>query len=151
NEEFPQLRKYIAISTLFIPSVIIWTTGIMKEPICMFGLGTCFYTFNNILKKRHVIKSIIFFSLGSMILIFVKDYIFYIFLTGAVVWAYKSFIKYLSLLPRIVIKSIIYVAFVFILINFLFADNNFIETAFTRYFGQAEHLQTVMTTININY
>ena len=81
EEEFPHLRKPIAVTTLFIPSVLIWTTGILKEPLCMFGLGICFYTLNNILKRRNVIKNIISLLVGSLLLLIIKNYIFYAFIS----------------------------------------------------------------------
>ena len=152
NERYPHLRKYIAITTLFIPSVIIWTTGILKEPLCMFGLGLCFYTFNNILKNRRIIKSIILFLIGSFILLSIKDYIFYVFISAACVWSYKTFIGHItSSLIKLIIKGTLYLAFLTVLIYFIADDNNIIQAVFTNYFTKASNLQTVMTTINTDF
>jgi hypothetical protein len=152
NERYPHLKKYIAITTLFIPSVIIWTTGILKEPLCMFSLGLCFYTFNNILKNRRVIKSIILFLIGSFILLSVKDYIFYIFILSACVWSYKTFIGHItSSLIKLIIKGTIYLALIAVCIYFIADDNNIIQAAFTNYFTKASNLQTVMTNINTEF
>ena len=152
NEQYPTLRKYIAITTLFIPSVVIWTTGILKEPLCMFALGLCFYTFNNILHRRRIIKNIILFLFGAIILLSVKDYIFYFFIAAICIWSYKSFIGYLtSPFVKLMIRGIIYLTILIMIIYFFINDNNFIQVAFTNYFGKAENLQTVMTTINADY
>lgn len=152
NERYPHLRKYIAITTLFIPSVIIWTTGVIKEPLCMFALGLCFYTFNNILHRRRIIKNIILFLSGAIILLTIKDYIFYFFIVAACIWSYKSFIGYVSSpFFKLMIKGTIYLAILGMIIYFFIDDSNFIQVAFTNYFGKAENLQTVMTTINIDY
>lgn len=152
NERYPHLRKYIAITTLFIPSVIIWTTGILKEPLCMFGLGLCFYTFNNILKNRRIIKSIILFLIGSFILLSIKDYIFYVFISAACVWSYKTFIGHItSSRVKLIIKGLIYLTFLAGFIYFITDNNNIIQTAFTNYFTKASNLQTTMTTINRDF
>ena len=95
-EKFPHLKKYLAITTLFIPSIIVWTTGIHKEPLCMFGLGLCFYTFNNIIQRRNIFKNLILFLMGALILLVIKDYILYIFLVASCFWLYKSFINHLT-------------------------------------------------------
>lgn len=152
NEAFPHLRKYIAITTLFIPSIIVWTTGILKEPLCMFGLGLCFYTFNNILKGRGILKNTIFFLLGALILINIKDYILYIFLIAACFWSYKFFIgKINSFLIKIVIKGFIYLIFLIGIIYFFISENNQIQQTFTTYLIKAETLQSAMITINKDY
>jgi hypothetical protein len=152
NERYPHLRKYIAITTLFIPSVIIWTTGILKEPLCMFGLGLCFYTFHNILKNRKIVTSIILFLIGSFILLSIKDYIFYVFISTTCVWSYKTFIGQItSKLIKLIIKTTIYLAFLAVLIYFIADNNNIIQAAFINYFTKASNLQTVMTTINADF
>ncbi len=152
DEEFPHLRKYTVITTLFIPSVVIWTTGILKEPLCMFGLGLCFYTLNNILKGKKITKSVILFLLGALILVTIKDYIFYIFISAACVWGYNTFIGNInSSIIKLFIKGLIYLVFLIAIIYFFADDSNFIQVAFTNYFGKAENLQTVMTTINTEY
>ncbi|MDQ6756588.1 MAG: hypothetical protein M3004_06600 [Bacteroidota bacterium] len=152
NERYPHLQKYIAITTLFIPSVIIWTTGILKEPLCMFGLGICFYTFNNILNGRKIKRSIIYFATGALILLSVKNYIFYLFIAAACVWSYKSFVNHItSSFIKLIIKGTIYLLFLIAIIYFFADNNNIVQTSFTDYFTKAAHLQTVMTTINIDY
>ena len=152
DKKYPHLRKYIAFTTLFIPSVIIWTTGILKEPLCMFGLGLCFYSLNNILQARHMVKNVIVFSCGAFLLLAVKDYIFYFFMAAACIWSYKSFIGHLSSpFLKLMIKSFIYLVFLILVIYFFYEENNFVQTAFNNYFGKAENLQTVMTTINTDY
>lgn len=152
EEEFPQLRKAIAVSTLFIPSVIIWTTGILKEPLCMFALGLCFYSFHNILKGRNKKNNILYFILGSVILLILKDYIFYLFAVAAVVWSYKTFIGSINAtLLKLTIKIFIYVAFLSTIIYFLNTDSNYIQNFAAEYFKRIENLQTVMTTINADY
>ena len=152
NERYPHLRKYIAITTLFIPSLIIWTTGILKEPVCMFGLGLCFYTLNNILNGRRITSNLFLLVLGSFILLSVKDYIFYVFIASAVVWVYKAFIGHMaSRIGKLMIKGIIYMIFLAALIYFFIDDKNIIQEAFTAYFTKAQNLQTVMTAINTDF
>jgi hypothetical protein len=152
TERYPHLVKSIAITTLFIPSVIIWTTGIIKEPLCMFGLGLCFYTLNNILHGRRFIKSLILFLLGALLLVSVKDYIFYLFMTGAVVWIYKTFIGTITSSGiKLIIKGAVYLGLLILVIYALSGADTAVQVAYDSYVKKAENLQEVMTAINEDY
>jgi hypothetical protein len=85
--EFPKLAKQFSWSVLFIPSVVFWGSGIMKDSItfsatCFFVHG--FYWFFA-QKKR---KFIYFLSLivGSFLLLSIKPYILVALLPGSVLW-----------------------------------------------------------------
>jgi hypothetical protein len=80
---YPAYHKSIALGCLFAPSVLLWGTNILKDPICMYALALCVSSVFSITKKRLQLINIIEFSLGSIILFFIKDYILYIFLTSA--------------------------------------------------------------------
>lgn len=152
NEAYPHLRKYTAITTLFMPSIIVWSNTIMKEPLCMFALGLCFYAFNNILKGGRVTQNLVFVILGSLALLNIKDYIFYIFFAAACFWSYKSFInRIVSRFFRIAIKGFIYLCFLIGIIYFFTYEDNQIQQSFTNYFRKAENLQSLMVTINKDY
>ena len=152
NKYFPHLYKYTAIACLFIPSVIIWSTGILKEPLCMFGLGLCFYSFDNFLHKKGLFRNLFFFAAGTLILLVLKDYIFYAFLAAALVWSYRYFIVHLkNLLSKIVVKVIIYTGIIAFLLYFFTVTPNPIRESITDYLTKGENLQNVMTSINETY
>jgi len=85
--EFPHLFKKLTIPILFMPSVIFWGSGIMKDSVtfsatCLFVHG--FYWFF-IKKKRN------YFYLGSIILsafllLSIKPYILFALFPGSVLW-----------------------------------------------------------------
>ena len=71
---FPEYKKQLALLCLFLPSLWFWGNGILKDPVCLFGLGTIVYnifTFN-----IHWVKRLVFIALGSAILLYTKSYIF---------------------------------------------------------------------------
>ena len=145
NRYFPHLFKYTAIACLFIPSVIIWSSGVSKEPPCMFGLGLCFYAFDNILKRKNVIRSIIYFIIGSIAMLSLKDYIFYTFLLGAVVWTFRFFLLQIKIrLIRVAILLIILVSILSYFIN----SSNSLQQNFMEGLSKGEHLQEMMTSVN---
>lgn len=152
NETYPHLRKYIAITTLFIPTIIVWTNGILKEPICMFALGLCFYAVNDLFKGRHVVRNIFLFALSAVILFNIKAYLLFIFLVGFIFWLYKTMIRHVSsAFLRVTLKSLIYLAMIGFIIYFFVRENNFVQNAFTSYLKKAENLQSMMISINRDY
>lgn len=74
--EFPKQVFYVAIGCLFIPSTIIWGGGILKDPLCMFGVGLYLRGIMPIIYKKKIrIAHILLIALGSMLLIALKEYI----------------------------------------------------------------------------
>jgi hypothetical protein len=73
--DYSQLRNPILILiVLIIPSVLFWTSGVMKEPILVFGLGlfvSGLVNFRTALKAR----PLIFLASGTIILLLIKFYV----------------------------------------------------------------------------
>lgn len=73
---FPNLHKSLAIVTLFIPGVIFWSSGIMKDSLCMLFVGVIIYAIQNvfIFKKNKVFYSILAI-VGFIIITNLKAYV----------------------------------------------------------------------------
>lgn len=73
---FPSLHKQLAIAILFIPGVVFWSAGIMKDSICMLAVGLVVYAIQNIFLFNHKrIISIVTLVLSFYVLINLKAYI----------------------------------------------------------------------------
>ena len=151
-KKYPHLWKRLAITTLFIPSTIVWSTAILKEPLCMFGIGLCFYSLTNFLNRNISTRNVVFFLLGSWILFTIKDYLFYTFLAAAAVSAYFTFINNLRpLFLKYFIKLVMYVSIISVIIYFFNEPNNLIINEFGRYFTRADNLQNFMIQTSNEY
>jgi hypothetical protein len=107
----PDMHRGIAIATLFIPSVIFWGSGILKDTITLacLGMGTYFcrdFIFNRRIRLLHVLTAL----LAVYIIFLIKKYILLCFLPALVVMffghAAKSFqnpVLRLLLLPVIIL------------------------------------------------
>lgn len=143
--KYPHLWKQLAISVLFIPSVIVWSTGILKEPLCMFGIGICFYSFDRILSRKNRVRNILLFAGGSWLLLTIKDYLFYTLVCATAAYAYFNFIKHLqSKALKYAITSIMYVTTISIVVYFIYEPSNIILNEFIDYFKRADNLQNYM-------
>lgn len=85
--EFPGVQRQFRWSILYIPSVIFWGSGIMKDSItfsatCIYAHG--FYWFFT--QKRRELKYVLALVLGGMLLLLIKPYILFALLPGSFLW-----------------------------------------------------------------
>jgi hypothetical protein len=81
-KRYPSLYKKIALTTLFMPSVVFWGSGLLKDPLCIFGLGILFYSTIEFYKRESLFFNITCISVGIYILYYLKLYILIAYLVG---------------------------------------------------------------------
>lgn len=87
NEQFPQLQKQFAISILFVPSVVFWGSGLLKDTITLSAVGWYTYHFYSFfIQKKYKIWSIISVFVASFLLVAIKPYILFALLPGSIIW-----------------------------------------------------------------
>jgi hypothetical protein len=94
-EQFPKIRKELAISILFIPSVAFWGSGLLKDTITLSAIGWYSYGFYYVLIKGRIgFKNIISILLSAYLLIILKPYILFALLPGSLIWlSYEKIAK----------------------------------------------------------
>jgi hypothetical protein len=113
-ELFPHLKKWIAICALFIPSVVFWGSGILKDTIVMACLGVITYAVKKIfIDKRPSVMAIITALVGAILIFAVKKYVLLCYIPAVLVWIYAinlrkipSIMIRIMLLPIILILSV---------------------------------------------
>lgn len=128
-ELYPQLYKKLAYGILFLPSVFFWGSGLVKDPLCMYGLGILFFYFYKIVfKKRITLINLALLSLGVFILLSIKPYILFAFSPSLLVWFFFNFnAKIKSSLLRRINTSIIYIVLpiiIFLILNNISNNNS---------------------------
>ncbi|MFT4545903.1 MAG: hypothetical protein ACI9CU_000500 [Polaribacter sp.] len=86
-EEYPKLTKELAIAILFIPSVVFWGSGIMKDTFTFTAV--CWMTsafYGLVLKRRNVVWNTIYVLFAAYVMISMKPYIFVALLPGCLLW-----------------------------------------------------------------
>lgn len=94
SELYPSLYKHFAFALLFVPSVVFWGSGIMKDTFTASAVCWYCYSFNKIIIQR---KTNVFL-IGSLtvsvfIMILVKPYAFVALLPGSILWGIFGTIK----------------------------------------------------------
>ena len=84
----PSLYKEFSIGVLFIPTIVFWGSGIMKDPICISALGWLFYGVYRIMffPKSKVFGTVIILLFSIFILYKIKVYIVLCFLPVSLYW-----------------------------------------------------------------
>lgn len=86
---YPRLHKWIAWSIFFIPSVIFWGSGILKDTLTSACVGSILYSsYILFVKKRLSIGYAILLVLSALTLYMVKIYILLTFLPAMILWAF---------------------------------------------------------------
>jgi hypothetical protein len=87
SSQFGALEKQFAIAFLFIPSVVFWGSGLLKDSITLAAVGWYTYHFYYFfIKRNYELKSALFIFISSFLLISIKPYIFFALLPGSVIW-----------------------------------------------------------------
>ena len=85
--EFPTLQKQMAIAMFFIPSVVFWGSGILKDSITLAAVALFVSSVHKIIKLRsQIFKNIILGIIASFLLLKIKPYIFFALLPGTIIW-----------------------------------------------------------------
>lgn len=94
---YPHLHKQFAMATLYIPSVIFWGAGYLKDPLIMGFLGIMFYSsYQAVIKRKKIFKYSIIAIICAYYIIQIKVYVFLAFFPALVFWVvitYKNRIR----------------------------------------------------------
>ncbi|WP_299458558.1 hypothetical protein [uncultured Microscilla sp.] len=89
---FPQLLRPLAVAIFFIPSVIFWGSGLLKDTITIGALGWMFYGFYfGIILRRKMLQNVLLLLLGAWVSNAIKQYVLLIFLPSALLWLFLQY------------------------------------------------------------
>jgi len=108
-EEFPAIRKELAISVLFIPSVLFWGSGLLKDTITLAAVGWYLYSFYRFLiqRKYNPLHALAIF-ISAFILLGIKPYIMFALVPGSLIWLTN---RWLSVIENRALKVIFFPVF----------------------------------------
>lgn len=87
TEFYPKYVKQLSYSILYIPSVLFWGSGILKDTLTL--MGACWFTFSFykvFIKREQMIINAVTMLLSAMLIIQMKPYIFIALVPGALIW-----------------------------------------------------------------
>ncbi len=113
--------KLLAWGVLYVPSVWFWGSGLMKDSICLGGIGFIIhYMYRIFIKKEFSIKSIIALAALVYIVGSIKSYIIIVLVIGLAVFV---FYKFVTPFKNLVIRGFIILIFLTAIITVAFITN----------------------------
>jgi hypothetical protein len=143
----PALKNHFAFSMLFLPTTWYWGSGIVKDPLCIFGIGIMIKVLFEILMNYKINTGrIIAFAVGALIVYSIKPYLLYAFLVSI---ALLCIIQILKLIRRIIGLPIFGISIMLLLILMFFNSDIILEgignmVGFDNLATKAEKLQDIM-------
>ena len=121
---YPTLHKEMAIAILYFPTVVFWSSGVFKDPICIAGIGFITYSLYKIVYARESIlsNSIIILIFGYL-LINLKIYILISYLPCLILFLV---LKNIALIKNAILKILIGPAiFILVIIGVISVIDNY--------------------------
>lgn len=90
-DRYPELHKWQAFATLFIPSAVFWGSGLMKDTLTFSSIGFLTYSLSYLFfRKRFSFMVLALMILSIWVLFSVKKYILLCFMPAAILWVYAN-------------------------------------------------------------
>lgn len=84
---YPQQKQYMAIAVFYMPSLVFWSSGILKDVWCyvaLLQLYLCVYQI--FIRKKRMLKSILLYIFWAYILISIRPFMFYTAFVTTLLW-----------------------------------------------------------------
>lgn len=103
--QYPSLHRPLAIATLFIPSVVFWGSGILKDTITLACIGMSTYAIYMIfIERRRSLSMLLILFLSLSVIYNIKLFILQAYLPASIVWVMAH---NFSLFKSVVLKALI--------------------------------------------
>lgn len=108
-------EKLLALAVFLLPSVVFWSSGVLKESFLLFGLGLFFYAFLQFCERKITIKLLFFAFFSFTLLLYLKVYVLMALLPGMIAyfWLTRSNYKFPFLKYSLILVVAIFAALVF--------------------------------------
>lgn len=122
TDNYPNLKKQLSIPFLFLPSILFWGGGILKDTLCIGFLGWLFYAaYLFFIKKDFKVSTFLIFIISLYCLAVLKNYIVMAFLPFLALWIMTEQVQKIN--SRLVRRSITIFAIVLVTVSYSALDN----------------------------
>jgi hypothetical protein len=113
--KYPHLHFPIALAVLFIPSVIFWGSGLLKDTLVLAALGFSVYSIDSLfIGKRFKISLLVLLFLSFYTIFSIKKFVLQAFIPSVILWIYlKNLTSLRSFALRILVAPFIIAIFLF--------------------------------------
>ena len=97
SSTYPETKKALAICILFMPSLVFWGSGIMKDSYVL--AAACWFSYNFyyvFIKRKKILINALLVIFNISIIMALKPYVILSILPGALLWLNSAYIKQIS-------------------------------------------------------
>jgi hypothetical protein len=109
-KDYQQLHKALAAATLFIPSVVFWGSGLLKDTITLACVGVATYLVRNFFTgKRFGIFQVLLLVLSLYLVFAIKKYVLLCFVPAALLWIYLGYLsRFQSVAFKLIMTPVVF-------------------------------------------
>lgn len=89
----PRVHHLLAIGILYYPTTLIWSSGLLKDTLCIAAIGYIFWASTQIVIRKNYTKSILLIIASIYTCLILKPYILYTFTPVILLWIQDSLTK----------------------------------------------------------
>jgi hypothetical protein len=94
NYFYPHLWRELGLACLFVPSVVFWSSGLLKDPVTFGCVGYILYAILQLVYlKKNYVSSILWILICAYLSFYIKAYILLVLLLSILVWVFAEFNK----------------------------------------------------------
>lgn len=91
QKNYPNIRYQLAFAFLFLPSVVFWSSGLLKDPLTLGALGWLFSSaYYLTIEKNSILRNSIFVFISAIIIFNIKVYILLAVLPPIILWVFRE-------------------------------------------------------------
>jgi len=109
-EQYPRMHKQLAIAIIYLPTFVFWSSGILKDPLCIGAMGWVTYSLYAIfIKRKNVLVNVMIFLLFAYLLVLLKVYIIVSYLPFLIMFL---LLQHVTLIKNKALKVVIVLGFI---------------------------------------
>jgi hypothetical protein len=86
-QRYPHLHRWLALGVLFIPSIVFWGSGILKDSLTIACVGMVTFAVNRLFIQRKLsVSSVLLFAVPFFVIFSIKKYVLLCLTPALVVW-----------------------------------------------------------------
>ncbi len=108
-KRYPTMHKSLALAALFIPSVVFWGSGLLKDTITLGCLGIATYLVDALfIRFRFSVLKLLLLVISFYCLFVIKLYILLAFIPATILWVFlENFVKIRNVLLRLILFPVV--------------------------------------------
>lgn len=145
-KQYPMMHKQIAIAVLYLPTFIFWSSGILKDTLCITALGWLTYALYSFFYSKRNILNIVIAFISCYVLYYVKVYILVAYLP---IFCLFLILKNVTLIKSTFLKAVMVLSFLALSIFAFINMSDEFENALGGFAAQG--INQSISTYQVNY